>query len=61
MELLSSLNEIHIANSVINAIERFNITTKNSSDMPSIKRQLKKECDIIYFNIISSKSLTYHI
>jgi hypothetical protein len=56
MEILSSLNEIKIANSIRQAIDDYTIRTTHSSELSKVKSELKTKCNIIYFNILSSSS-----
>ena len=56
MEILSSLNEIKVANCIRQAIEDYTIRTKHSSELTKVKSELKTTCDIVFFNIISSSS-----
>jgi hypothetical protein len=61
MELLSTLNEIGIANYIRDSIDRFNITDKHCKNLTSVKSDLKKKCNIVYFTIISSSNSSLKI
>jgi hypothetical protein len=56
MELLSSMHEIKIANTIQKMIKYHSIVSKSSSGLPIVKSILRNNCNIIYFNIISSSN-----
>lgn len=53
MELLSSLHEIKVANCIKEAIELHNITSKHDKNLSLVKTNLRDNCNLVFFSIIS--------
>lgn len=61
MELLKSLNEIKIAETIKSLIEEHGIYSKNDKVLTTVKKQLNDSCNIVFFNILSSSNSSLKI